>query len=192
MVGLSKLHAAEVGTYDYTGSPRFAWSVAFIGVLAVAAYGTGLPDVPRTRRTAVLTALAAAASAAVGMSIIQLLVGDALLPRFVVFGAGLLLVPWYLLVVNLAADGRTLDERRDRVVVVAEPSGARRLQHDLDVTAESAALVVASVEPARDGGRRPGASARGPRAGRRGHGPGHRPGGPGPPVARLPGGDAAR
>jgi lipopolysaccharide/colanic/teichoic acid biosynthesis glycosyltransferase len=147
VVGLSKLHAAEVGTYDYTGSPRFAWSVAFIGVLAVAAYGTGLPDVPRTRRTAVLTALAAAASGAVGMSIIQLLAGDALLPRFVVFGAGLLLVPWYLLVVNLAADGRTLDERRDRVVVVAEPSGGAGLQHDLDVTAESAALVVASVEP---------------------------------------------
>ena len=31
---------------------RFAWSLAYIGLLVVAAYGAGLPDLPRTRRSA--------------------------------------------------------------------------------------------------------------------------------------------
>jgi lipopolysaccharide/colanic/teichoic acid biosynthesis glycosyltransferase len=147
VVGLSKLHAAQLGTYDYTGSSRFAWSLAYVVILALAAYGAGLPDVPRTRRAAVVTAVLAAGTGALGMSLVQLIAGDALLPRFVVFGAALLLVPWYLLVVNLALDGRTLDERRDRVVVVADGGAATRLEAELDDGAESAAVVVASVEP---------------------------------------------
>ncbi len=75
------------------------------------------------------------------MSIVQLLVGDALLPRFVVFGSALLLVPWYLLTVNLALDGRTSDERRDRVVVVAEHAAAvgAELRPSCDRGAETAA-----------------------------------------------------
>ena len=79
VVGLSKLHASQLGTYDYSGSPRLAWSLAYIGILAVAAYSLGLPDVPRSRRSAILTAVAAATAGAVGMSLVQLLVGDALL-----------------------------------------------------------------------------------------------------------------
>jgi len=147
VVGLSKLHAAEVGTYDYTGSPRLVWSLAYISILAIAAYSVGLPDVPRTRRAAVLSAVMAAGVGALGMSVVQLLVGDALLPRFVVFGAGLLLVPWYLLTVNLSLDGRTADERRDRVVVVAERSGSAGLDTELTGSAETAAVIVASPEP---------------------------------------------
>ena len=44
---------------------------------------------------------------AIGISLLQLFVGDALLPRFVVFGAAILLVPWYLLCAALATDGRS-------------------------------------------------------------------------------------
>jgi lipopolysaccharide/colanic/teichoic acid biosynthesis glycosyltransferase len=149
VVGLSKLHASQVGTYDYTGSGRLAWSIAYIGILAVTAYGLGLPEVPRTRRSAVISALAAAAAGATGMSLVQLLVGDALLPRFVVLGSGLILVPWYLLTVNLALDGRSLDERRDRVVLVADqPAGTRtELEDELERGGESAAVIVASMAP---------------------------------------------
>ncbi len=149
VIGLSKLHASQLGTYDYSGSSRFAWSLAYIGILAVAAYSLGLPDVPRNRRTAVISAAAAALAGALGMSVVQLLVGDALLPRFVVFGSALLLVPWYLLTVNLALDGRSSDERRDRVVVVAEHAAAvgHELSVELDRGAETAAAVVATLEP---------------------------------------------
>ncbi len=148
VVGLSKVHASQVGTYDYTGSGRLAWSLAYIAILGVAAYGLGLPDVPRTRRSAVVTAVAAAIAGALGMSLVQLVVGDALLPRFVVLGSALLLVPWYLLTVNLALDGRSLDERRDRVVVVAEHAAAvgTELEAELERGAESAGVIVATLE----------------------------------------------
>ncbi|MDP9418931.1 MAG: hypothetical protein M3P53_02065, partial [Actinomycetota bacterium] len=44
VVGLSKAHAAwSVPAYDYTGSFRFAWSLAYIALLCGAAYGLGLP-----------------------------------------------------------------------------------------------------------------------------------------------------
>ena len=149
VVGLSKVHAAELGTYDYSGSSRFAWSLAYVALLAVAAYGSGLPDVPRSRRSAVISAVAAALLGALGMSVVQLLVGDALLPRFVVFGAALLLVPWYMLCINLALDGRSLDEARDRVVLVAERAASvgSELAGELQRGAEAAATVVATAEP---------------------------------------------
>ena len=149
VVGLSKLHASQLGTYDYTGSSRFAWSLAYIAILGVAAYGMGLPDVPRTRRSAFLSAVLAAVLGALGMSLVQLAVGDALLPRFVVFGSALALVPWYLLTVNLALDGRTSDERRDRVVLVAEHASGQfqELESELADGPEAAAVLVLAVEP---------------------------------------------
>jgi lipopolysaccharide/colanic/teichoic acid biosynthesis glycosyltransferase len=148
VVGLSKLHASQVGGYDYSGSSRFAWSIAYIVLLAVTAYGMGLPDVPKTRRSAVLSAVVAALLGALGMSVVQLVVGDALLPRFVVLGSALLLVPWYLLCVNLALDGRTSEERRDRVVLVAERAGAvaSELEDELVRGAEAGAVVAAALE----------------------------------------------
>ena len=52
VLGLSKAHAVR-HDYDYTSSPRLTWSFAYIGLLLVAAYGLGLPDLARTRRSAV-------------------------------------------------------------------------------------------------------------------------------------------
>ena len=47
VLGLGQVHARYLGFYDFTGSFRFAWSLAYIGLLSVAAYGVGLPDLPR-------------------------------------------------------------------------------------------------------------------------------------------------
>ena len=105
VLGLSKAHAVQ-HVYDYSGSPRFAWSIAYIVLLVVAAYGAGLPDITRTRRSALLASVASTAVAAVGMSLLQLLVGTGLLPRFVVLSAPAVLVPLYLLCAALASDGR--------------------------------------------------------------------------------------
>ena len=89
----SKFHAAEVAApaYDYTGSSRFSWSLAYAALLGLTAYGLGLPELARTRKVAWLSALAAVGAGAAGISVLQLAVGDALLPRFVVFGAAGLL-----------------------------------------------------------------------------------------------------
>ena len=43
--GLAKLHALT-HTYDITDSGRLGWSLAYVGVLLVAAYAVGLPSLP--------------------------------------------------------------------------------------------------------------------------------------------------
>jgi hypothetical protein len=105
--GLAKIHAAFIGHYDLTGSGRFGWAVAYATTQCLVAYGFGLPDVPRTRRAVLSSAVGAAVLGAVVFSMIQLFVGDALLPRFVVFGAALLLPDWYRICVGLTAGGRS-------------------------------------------------------------------------------------
>ena len=118
VLGFSKLHA-WAHDYDYSNSARFAWSFAYIGVLVTSTYGLGFPELRRSRRDAYAGAVQAALLAAVGMSVFQLATGDALLPRFVVFGGALVLVPFTILCARLSALGTSRAEDRDRVVVVA-------------------------------------------------------------------------
>jgi lipopolysaccharide/colanic/teichoic acid biosynthesis glycosyltransferase len=146
--GLAKLHADSVAVdeYDLTGTSRFGWTIAYVLLLVLAAYGTGLPDLPRTRRQAVTAAVLAPLAAAAGISIVQLGTGDALLPRFVVFGSALLFVPWALVCVALASGGRSRAERRDRVVVVAPPEEVAALELDLGARPERPAVIVDALE----------------------------------------------
>src|SRR5581483_7962532 len=103
VLGWGKYHAANIGHYDFTGSFRFAWSIAYIALLCLAAYGIGLPDLPRGLRSALVSSLGAATAAALGISVAQLLFGSLLLPRFVVASSALVLVPFYALCARLAA-----------------------------------------------------------------------------------------
>jgi lipopolysaccharide/colanic/teichoic acid biosynthesis glycosyltransferase len=154
VLGLSKIHARFIASppYVFHGSSRFAWALAYIVLLALAAYGLGLPDLPRTARQALVGALAASAGGALAISIVQLVVGDALLPRFVVFGSAILLVPWYLICVAMATDGKASAAGRDRVLVVSDTASANELRQDLARSAERPARLVAvtrveAVEP---------------------------------------------
>ena len=146
VLGLGEAHALAHG-YSMTGTARFAWSLAYVLALWLAAYGFGLPDVPRTRRRAIAAALGATVAAAAAISMLQLLVGDALLPRAVVFGAALVLVPWYVLCARVAGDARTRAEDRDRVVLVGDLDEADTLRAELDRAPERHAVVVAAVTP---------------------------------------------
>ena len=149
VVGLSVIHASVIADppYTFTDSFRFAWAIAYIGLLILAAYGVGLPDIPRGAKSAVGAAAGASAAAALGISAIQLLAGDALLPRFVVFGSALLLVPWYLICVAVAVGGRARAEERDRVVIVAGHGEADILRRDLETQPERPAHLVAVLAP---------------------------------------------
>ncbi len=149
VVGLSKAHAAGIADppYDYMGSVRFGWSLAYMGLLAITAYGAGLPDLPRSGRSAVWTSVAAASAAALAVSVVQLLLGDALLPRFVVLGAALVLTPWYLLCVRIAHWGRSRAAAADRVLVVASDVDVDELEDDLRLGAERPAIVAGVQEP---------------------------------------------
>lgn len=142
VLGLGKYHAAYIGHYDFTNSFRFAWSIAYIVMLIVAAYAVGLPDLARGARSAVLAAVAASATAAIAISFVQLIVGSGLLPRFVVFGAAIILVPWDVFCSVLATGGRTRAEERDRVVAVVSLEEADALRAELGQAPERNATIV--------------------------------------------------
>jgi lipopolysaccharide/colanic/teichoic acid biosynthesis glycosyltransferase len=146
VVFLSKAHALQ-HEYSWSGSARFAGSVGFIGCLALAAYGVGLPDRRSTLREAVPAAVLASVVAATAVSSVQLVVGDALLPRFVVVGSAVILMPWFVLCAGLAADAGSRAERRERVVVVAASSELETLEDDLHHDPERPALVVSWLTP---------------------------------------------
>jgi lipopolysaccharide/colanic/teichoic acid biosynthesis glycosyltransferase len=149
VVGLSLYHSGAIAdpTYSYTGTFRFGWSLLYIAVLAVTAYGLGLPELPRTAGRALVTSLVAALSGAVVVSLLQLLTGEALLPRFVVFGTAVLLVPWYLLCAGVAVGGRYRGISRDRVLVVGSVEEVEALRRDLRRAPERPAAIVGVVLP---------------------------------------------
>jgi lipopolysaccharide/colanic/teichoic acid biosynthesis glycosyltransferase len=139
---LAKVHARYIGHYDLTGSARFGWTVAYAGILCVCAYGAGLPEMPRTRRVMLGTSVGAAFAGAAAMSIVQLFAGDALLPRFVVFGAALVLPDWYRLCARLASGERSRAEARDRVALVSGEDEAAALRQELSQSPERPASLV--------------------------------------------------
>ena len=147
VVGMSKLHAVEYG-YSWSGSARFAWSLGYVVLLCITAYACGLPEQPRTLRGAFLASVAATALASLAVSVVQLFVGDAVLPRFVVLGSALVLVPWYVLCAVLARDSRARATERDRVLVVAEPDELVGLDEELAESPERDAIVVGALTPA--------------------------------------------
>jgi lipopolysaccharide/colanic/teichoic acid biosynthesis glycosyltransferase len=144
--GLSKLHAVAHG-YDWSASSRFAWSLGYVGLLGLTAYAFGLPDQRRPRRASALAALGATGSAALGLSLAQLVVGEAVMPRVVVLGSIAVLTPWYVLCELLAGDARSRAEDRDRVLVVAEPDEVGALAAELERSPERPAVLVASLAP---------------------------------------------
>jgi lipopolysaccharide/colanic/teichoic acid biosynthesis glycosyltransferase len=148
VLGLGWFHGTFVGLYDFDNSFRFGWSIAYIVLLAVAAYGVGLPDLPRNVYQALWSALGAALLAAVGISLLQLLAGSQLLPRFVVFWSAVSLVPFWSLTGFLAARDRRRQRARDRVLLVADEDDVERVQVDLTKNPERRATVVDVLKPA--------------------------------------------
>ncbi|MBV9411679.1 MAG: sugar transferase [Acidimicrobiia bacterium] len=97
---------------------------------------------PRNVRAAVLAALGSTAAAAVGISLVQLAAGSSLLPRLVVFGTPVVLVPWYVVCWTLASGARSLQEDRDRIVAVVSLDEADALRAELSQAPERPASLV--------------------------------------------------
>jgi lipopolysaccharide/colanic/teichoic acid biosynthesis glycosyltransferase len=146
VAGLCKAHAVT-HEYSWSGSSRFAWSLGDAALLCIAAYSVGLPEQPRTRRGALVAALAATGVAAIAISGVQLFAGDALLPRFVVLGSVVILVPWFALCATLSHDVDARAGERDRVVVVATAGEMTVLEADLARAPEKPAVLVGWMSP---------------------------------------------
>jgi lipopolysaccharide/colanic/teichoic acid biosynthesis glycosyltransferase len=143
--GLSEYHGRYVKDYDFVETFRFGWAIAYTFLLCLAAYGLGLPEVPRTLRSRLPTSAAAPLVGALAISFAQLFVGDALLPRFVVFGSAMLLVPWFYAISTVAGAGRSALEQRDRVIVVGSRELESALSAELAANPERPASVVATL-----------------------------------------------
>lgn len=147
---LSKVHAAEVASpgYDFTSSARFAWAVTYVVVMWVSAYALGLPGVVSGWRATGTSAAVAVGLAATAISLIQLLVGDALLPRFVVFGSAILLVPGLTLAALVSQRGHQHAADKDRVFFVGSAAEAVRLADEFNGPLERPAVLVGHAEVA--------------------------------------------
>ncbi|MFV0318444.1 MAG: sugar transferase, partial [Microthrixaceae bacterium] len=158
VVCLSVVHSRVIATnpYTFTGSSRFAWAIGYSLALGVTTYAVGLPDQPRSKRQAAWLAFVAAAAASLAVSVPQLILGDALLPRFVVFGSAVLVIPWQVATNALARGNRTRAEERDRVLLVATAAERERLIDDLALEPEYAASLVESLGFAEAAGDEPG------------------------------------
>jgi lipopolysaccharide/colanic/teichoic acid biosynthesis glycosyltransferase len=149
VLGLAKYHARYIGHYvlHSTDPARLVWTLTYLGLLILASYAAGLPELPQTSRQAFTSAVVAPVAAALAISVVQLLAGDALLPRFVVLGSALLLIPWNLLCVVFARGARHRGEQRDRVVLVSSHNEAVALRDELEAHPERPAVLVAAMTP---------------------------------------------
>jgi lipopolysaccharide/colanic/teichoic acid biosynthesis glycosyltransferase len=142
IVGLLALHAAR-HNYSIDTDARLLWTFAYVAMLLVAIYAVGLPG-QTGRRGPLVSAVLATGAAAVGTSVIQLVVGSALLPRFVVFaGAGLLTAFWTFL--GMRIERQESDATRvARVMLVASKRDADTLGRDLASDPEHPTTIVAT------------------------------------------------
>ncbi len=133
---------AEPGYTPFSGN-RGVWSVVFLGGYLVVSYASGLPDLPRTRPTAVVAALLSISASIVMISAVQLLAGSALLPRWTVGGLAVSWPVWALVSWLVVRDR---DERSTvRCLYVGHPDTERELAGDLAVEAEVPAELVARL-----------------------------------------------
>ena len=140
----SKWHAV-MNEYDFSGSFRFAWAISFATVLVVGAYAFGLPDAVAPRRAAG-AALASVLTAGGTVSLLQLVLGDALLPRSVVFGTSVACLPWFVVLALAASGGAARQEERARVLFVGPPADAAALASDIRMEPERPVQLVGSVD----------------------------------------------
>jgi lipopolysaccharide/colanic/teichoic acid biosynthesis glycosyltransferase len=146
VLGLGKVHAVAHG-YDLTTSSRFVWTISYIALLAIAAYGLGFPELRGTRRGAALGALQVAGLAVAGVSAVQILTGDALLPRVVVFGSAVVVMPYLVTCARLAEDHVTGMQGCDRVLLVADEPERTRIADELVSVPERRAELVGALGP---------------------------------------------
>jgi lipopolysaccharide/colanic/teichoic acid biosynthesis glycosyltransferase len=144
LLGAVAIHARRHG-YPMFGTARFAWAGLFFGVLILAAYVVGLPNVPAARGR-VLSAAFAAFAAALTMSVVQLVLATELLPRFVAFATAFGLTIWWAYFSHVHAEKLAANLDNDRVVFVGTQAEGERLGADT-AEAEVPATVVGVVAP---------------------------------------------
>ena len=121
--------------------------MCLISFTAVAAYSVGLPDVPTRGRQIAAASTAAATLGAAAVSLVQLMMGGALLPRLVVAGTWVTSIPLFVLCSILARGGKSIAGDRDRILVIGAQDDSTSLLGDLDQDSERPGRVVEVLSP---------------------------------------------
>lgn len=163
MVALAvELHARFIAPEPFTAlqSPGLWWWGLFTTSVIAVGYAVGLPEMPRSRSEVLQRGMVAVVSSLALVSLAQLLLAEALLPRsslLILMGT---LPAWFLVAWNFATDAEGRGADRDRVLVIAEQlDQVGALAADLAAAQEVPAQLAGSlsVEDARvrPDGRRP-------------------------------------
>jgi exopolysaccharide biosynthesis polyprenyl glycosylphosphotransferase len=149
VVALGEIHAHLIARhpYSFTGTSRFVWLVVYIALILTATYTAGAFEAGRTVGSAAFRSAVALGAAALSVSVLTLIVGTPLLPRFVVMGSALTLFPLWVLASGETTRSRRRREALERVLAVVSPEEAETLLRDLDVARERHATVVARCAP---------------------------------------------
>lgn len=139
--GCQALHARYIGHYSFLQIHRQVWVIAYSAMVVTSLYAVGLPDLYGDRRRTAAWALTAVGIAALAISSVQLALGSLLLPRLVVFGSAVLLIPWSVLCSIATFRARDRDAGRDRIIAVVSEEDAVSLVRELERAAERPASV---------------------------------------------------
>ncbi len=146
--GLEEFHAHFVGHYPFTQLPRFAWLWVFVLLVLVTTYAVGIPDDVGSGGDALVRAAIALGASAGIVSVIALLAGTPLLPRFTVLTSVAFLAPIDAAVSVLARRGQHREGEAERVLAIVGDAEASSLAAELERSPERRALLVASCLPA--------------------------------------------
>ena len=146
ILALGFVHAAWIGDYDVLAGHRFVWVLIYGGISASVGYAFGLPDQP-TLRTRARSSAATAVVSPLLFSVVQVLAGGNLIPRFVVlFSFPVIFLVDVVVASAIASVFRTVSGR-DRVIIVGSDETVRRTKEDAEAHLEVPCVIVGSIEP---------------------------------------------
>ena len=151
--GLYALHASVVAvpTYDFISKAQFGWAALYAALLYLSAHALGLPDLAKNAQSGAWLGATAALLGAASISLVQFVLGSGLLPRFVVLGSAVLMVPLSAGAARIANGVGRLP--KTRVLVVAAEADLAVFAADVRRDSERPAIVVASLTPVEAGER---------------------------------------
>ncbi len=125
------LHAWRLAPTPYSviGTQRILWAMGFVGLLLVASYASGLPEVPVSRFAALAASVGSLTVGLVGVSMAQLILGSPLLPRVFLGGVSMTFIPFTLLCWHAESDRARRSSQR--VMFVGAEQGFAELKSDL-------------------------------------------------------------
>jgi lipopolysaccharide/colanic/teichoic acid biosynthesis glycosyltransferase len=144
---LGVVHAEWIGHYAFTALPRFGWLCVYAVLAVFCTYAAGLPEEVRALPDGTLRACAALVVAAGFVSVLALLVGEPLLPRFVVLGSIGVSSPLLGSASLLAQRASKRRAGTERVLAVCNEEEGRALAADLERAPERPAVLAARLEP---------------------------------------------